>query len=192
AGSSPHPPDPLCHGHPISRRFLTSKEQFHAYLRAGGEEEEEEERKKDEKKEEEQIICQSEPPAKRVKAEDGESQGNGGMEEEKERPEKKRARGQNKSRPCMKPNSYEQSRLCPSRVHPPSLTPSLAAFPGASSSFFSSFFSSSSSSSSSRPCPQVSVELLLGGEEPAGNGVARQRGSGGCYRGFGALWKCQQ
>nr|XP_021400786.2 tRNA-dihydrouridine(47) synthase [NAD(P)(+)]-like [Lonchura striata domestica] len=28
--------------------------------------------------------------------------------------ERKRARGQNKSRPCMKPKSYEQSRLCPS------------------------------------------------------------------------------
>ncbi|NWR25928.1 DUS3L synthase, partial [Emberiza fucata] len=94
----------------VPRRFLTSKEQFHAYLRAGGEEEEE----KEEKKEEEQV---SEPPAKRVKAEelgqDGESQGNAG-EEEKERQEKKRARGQNKSRPCMKPNCYEQSRLCPS------------------------------------------------------------------------------
>ncbi|NWI78428.1 DUS3L synthase, partial [Dryoscopus gambensis] len=101
---------------PLPRRFLTSKERFHAYLRAGGEEEEEGE--KEEKKEEEQdSSSQSEPPAKRVKAEelsqDGESQGNAG-EEEKERPEKKRARGQNKSRPCMKPNCYEQSRLCPS------------------------------------------------------------------------------
>ncbi|NWW37135.1 DUS3L synthase, partial [Panurus biarmicus] len=102
---------------PFPRRFLTSKEQFHAYLRAGGKEEEEEE-EKEEKKEEEQVSsAQSEPPAKRLKAEelsqDGESQGNAG-EEEKERPEKKRARGQNKSRPCMKPNCYEQSRLCPS------------------------------------------------------------------------------
>ncbi|KAM7025700.1 tRNA-dihydrouridine(47) synthase [NAD(P)(+)]-like [Acridotheres tristis] len=100
---------------PVRARFLTSKEQFHAYLRAGGEDEEEE---KEEKEEEEQVSnAQSEPPAKRLKAEelgqDGESQGNAG-EEEKERPEKKRARGQNKSRPCMKPNCYERSRLCPS------------------------------------------------------------------------------
>ncbi|NXJ27054.1 DUS3L synthase, partial [Dicrurus megarhynchus] len=99
------------------RRFLTSKEQFHAYLRAGGQEEEEEEEKDEKKKEEQVSSSQSEPPAKRVKVEelsqDGESQGNAG-EEEKERPEKKRARGQNKSRPCMKPNCYEQSRLCPS------------------------------------------------------------------------------
>ncbi|XP_030112587.4 tRNA-dihydrouridine(47) synthase [NAD(P)(+)]-like isoform X1 [Taeniopygia guttata] len=98
---------------PVRARFLTSKEQFHAYLRAGGKEEEEE---KEEKEEEEQV---SEPPAKRVKAEepgqDGESRGDAGEEEEEEeRPEKKRARGQNKSRPCMKPKSYEQSRLCPS------------------------------------------------------------------------------
>ncbi|NWI00214.1 DUS3L synthase, partial [Tichodroma muraria] len=104
---------------PSPRRFLTSKEKFHTYLRAGGEEEEEE-KEKEEKEEEEQVSsAQSEPPAKRVKAEelgqDGESQGNAGEEEEeKERPEKKRARGQNKSRPCMKPNCYEQSRLCPS------------------------------------------------------------------------------
>ncbi|NXN83079.1 DUS3L synthase, partial [Bombycilla garrulus] len=98
------------------RRFLTSKERFHAYLRAGGKEEEDEE---EEKKEEEEQISNTpgEPPAKRVKAEelgqDGESPGNAG-EEEKERPERKRARGQNKNRPCMKPNCYEQNRLCPS------------------------------------------------------------------------------
>ncbi|NXR50830.1 DUS3L synthase, partial [Hippolais icterina] len=102
---------------PFPRRFLTSKEQFHAYLRAGGEEEEEKEEKEEKEEEEQLSSAQSEPPAKRVKAEelgqDGESQGDAG-EEEKERPEKKRARGQNKSRPCMKPNSYEQSRLCPS------------------------------------------------------------------------------
>ncbi|NXI25205.1 DUS3L synthase, partial [Sterrhoptilus dennistouni] len=78
---------------------------------------EKEKEEKEEKEEEEQLS--SEPPAKRVKAEelsqDGESQGNAGEEEEeKEQQEKKRARGQNKSRPCMKPNSYEQSRLCPS------------------------------------------------------------------------------
>ncbi|NXA72393.1 DUS3L synthase, partial [Thryothorus ludovicianus] len=96
---------------PFPRSFLTSKEQFHAYLRAGEEEEKEKE------EEEQNSSTQSEPPAKRVKAEelsqDGESQGDAG-EEEKERPEKKRARGQNKNRPCMKPNCYEQSRLCPS------------------------------------------------------------------------------
>ncbi|XP_054037766.1 tRNA-dihydrouridine(47) synthase [NAD(P)(+)]-like isoform X2 [Rissa tridactyla] len=97
---------------PVRARFLTSKEQFHAYLRArgepsgGGEEEEEE-----------VGSCQSEPPTKRVKSEDlgqdGESREDAGAAE-KEPAERKRARGQNKSRPCMKPKHYEQSRLCPS------------------------------------------------------------------------------
>ncbi|NXP19056.1 DUS3L synthase, partial [Scytalopus superciliaris] len=102
------------------RRFLTSKEEFHAFLRAGGEpggrDKEEEEDKKDDEKEE-VSSCHSEPPAKRVRAEepgqDGENREEAGAEQ-KERPERKRARGQNKSRPCMKPKHYEQSRLCPS------------------------------------------------------------------------------
>ncbi|NXM24744.1 DUS3L synthase, partial [Oxyruncus cristatus] len=109
-------------------RFLTSKEEFHAFLRArsepggqvggvGEEEKKEEDKEKKEKEEEQVSSCQSEPPAKRVRAEDlsqdGEKQEDAGAEE-KERLELKRARGQNKSRPCMKPNHYEQSRLCPS------------------------------------------------------------------------------
>ncbi|NWS60891.1 DUS3L synthase, partial [Chunga burmeisteri] len=105
------------------RRFLSSKEQFHAYLRARGEpgsqtggEGKEEEEDVEEKKEE-IGSCQSEPPAKRVRSEDlGQDEENreDAGAEEKEPVERKRARGQNKSRPCMKPNRYEQSRLCPS------------------------------------------------------------------------------
>ncbi|XP_074421826.1 tRNA-dihydrouridine(47) synthase [NAD(P)(+)]-like isoform X1 [Larus michahellis] len=106
---------------PVRARFLTSKEQFHAYLRARGEPsggcEEEEEEEEKVKEEEEVGSCQSEPPAKRVKSEDlgqdGESREDAGAAE-KEPAERKRARGQNKSRPCMKPKHYEQSRLCPS------------------------------------------------------------------------------
>ncbi|KAM6396120.1 tRNA-dihydrouridine(47) synthase [NAD(P)(+)]-like [Rhynochetos jubatus] len=95
------------------RRFLASKEQFHASLRAraepggqaGGEEEE-------------VGSCPSEPPAKRVRSEDsgqaGESQEDAGAEKlEKEPWERQRAQGQNKRRPCMKPGPYEQRRLCP-------------------------------------------------------------------------------
>ncbi|KAM6236237.1 tRNA-dihydrouridine(47) synthase [NAD(P)(+)]-like [Porphyrio hochstetteri] len=100
---------------PVRARFLTSKEQFHAYLRArgepGGREEEEEE--------EAASSCQSEPPAKRVRLEDPSEAGENGEDAgagEKEPVERKRARGQNKSRPCMKPNHYEQSRLCPSVI----------------------------------------------------------------------------
>ncbi|XP_042650967.1 tRNA-dihydrouridine(47) synthase [NAD(P)(+)]-like isoform X2 [Tyto alba] len=110
---------------PVRARFLASKEQFHAYLRARGEPggqaggggEEEEEVVKEKEEEEEVGSCQSEPPAKRVRSEDlsqdGENREDAGAEG-KEPVERKRARGQNKSRPCMKPNHYEQSRLCPS------------------------------------------------------------------------------
>ncbi|XP_014817769.1 PREDICTED: tRNA-dihydrouridine(47) synthase [NAD(P)(+)]-like isoform X2 [Calidris pugnax] len=97
---------------PVRARFLASKEQFHAYLRAQGEPS-----SGGEEKEEKDGSCQSEPPAKRVKSEelgqDGENREDAGAVE-KEPAERKRARGQNKSRPCMKPNHYEQSRLCPS------------------------------------------------------------------------------
>ncbi|NXF93010.1 DUS3L synthase, partial [Eubucco bourcierii] len=103
------------------QRFLATKEQFHAYLRArgepggrvsaGGEEQEAQE-----KKEEEGGSCQGEPPAKRAKPEElgGAEQSPGGAGAEQEAVERRRARGQNRGRPCMKPNHYEQSRLCPS------------------------------------------------------------------------------
>ncbi|NWU99232.1 DUS3L synthase, partial [Upupa epops] len=111
-------------------RFLTSKEQFHNYLRAGGQLDEVEEQKKEvevkqeelEKKQEEKeeiSNCCSRPPTKRVRSEDlgqdGENEKDAGIEAE-EPVERKRARGQNKSRPCMKPTHYEQIRLCPSVI----------------------------------------------------------------------------
>ncbi|XP_052558634.1 tRNA-dihydrouridine(47) synthase [NAD(P)(+)]-like isoform X2 [Tympanuchus pallidicinctus] len=113
---------------PVRERFVTSKEQFHAYLRANGELGGQE---GDSEEEKEASSEQSEPPAKRgrldVQGQDGESPGEpkdgekesrDGEKEpedgEKEPVERKRARGQNKSRPCMKPNHYEKSRLCPS------------------------------------------------------------------------------
>ncbi|XP_042692970.1 tRNA-dihydrouridine(47) synthase [NAD(P)(+)]-like isoform X2 [Centrocercus urophasianus] len=113
---------------PVRERFVTSKEQFHAYLRANGELGGQEGDREEEK---EASSEQSEPPAKRgrldVQGQDGESPGEpedgekesrDGEKEpedgEKEPVERKRARGQNKSRPCMKPNHYEKSRLCPS------------------------------------------------------------------------------
>lgn len=109
-------------------RFVTSKEQFHAYLRANGELGGQGDGREEEK---EASSEQNEPPAKRgrldVQGQDGESPGEpedgekesrDGEKEpedgEKEPVERKRARGQNKSRPCMKPNHYEKSRLCPS------------------------------------------------------------------------------
>ncbi|XP_065508631.1 tRNA-dihydrouridine(47) synthase [NAD(P)(+)]-like [Caloenas nicobarica] len=106
---------------PVSARFLTSKEQFHAFLRARGQPGSRaaaEDGEEGQKGEDEDVGSpQSEPPAKRVRPEepgqDGESREEDGAAE-KEPVERKRARGQNKSRPCMKPTRYEQNRLCPS------------------------------------------------------------------------------
>ncbi|NXR13837.1 DUS3L synthase, partial [Semnornis frantzii] len=105
------------------QRFLATKEQFHAYLRARGApggrvgaEGEEQEPEAREKREEEGVSCQGEPPAKRAKPEElgGAGQSPGGAGAEQEAVGRRRARGQNRGRPCMKPNHYEQSRLCPS------------------------------------------------------------------------------
>ncbi|XP_062452158.1 tRNA-dihydrouridine(47) synthase [NAD(P)(+)]-like isoform X1 [Rhea pennata] len=104
---------------PVRVRYLTSKDQFHTYLKAQGASRNDEASRGDE---EELSVStdQTEPPAKRLKLDDpikeGESQEDAeeAGRKEKEPVERKRARGQNKSRPCMKPNHYEKSRLCPS------------------------------------------------------------------------------
>ncbi|NWX92207.1 DUS3L synthase, partial [Nothoprocta pentlandii] len=100
-------------------RFLTSKEQFHAFLKARGAPGSQEAPQEDE---EEEPGCreQTEPPAKRARPDGPRAEGDGREDaeeaggEEREPGQRKRARGQNKSRPCMKPNHYERSRLCPS------------------------------------------------------------------------------
>lgn len=91
---------------PFSGRYRTTKERFHEYLDA----------------EKQEGACQEttkgdpdEPGAKRIRLED--KQENGKAEaaaESHERQVPKRARGQNKSRPHMKPACYDKERLCPS------------------------------------------------------------------------------
>nr|XP_013055769.2 tRNA-dihydrouridine(47) synthase [NAD(P)(+)]-like isoform X2 [Anser cygnoides] len=103
---------------PVQARFVASKEQFHAYLRASGEHGDGEAEEEEEEEEEEEVGSeQSEPPAKRGRLSEhglGAESPEGAGEGEEVPVERKRARGQNKSRPCMKPNHYEKSRLCPS------------------------------------------------------------------------------
>lgn len=102
-------------------RYLTSKEQFHAYLKAEGESRNQENNQHD-GEEDSSSNDQTEPPAKQMKLDSGDqvrkqgSQEEVVKEEEKKPQERKRARGQNKSRPCMKPNHYEKDRLCQSVI----------------------------------------------------------------------------
>ncbi|XP_053440103.1 tRNA-dihydrouridine(47) synthase [NAD(P)(+)]-like isoform X2 [Nycticebus coucang] len=95
---------------PIKPQYLTTKEQFHKFLEAKGQEK----------------PCQetevgypggndlAEPEAKRIRLEEGQT--DEAAEHGEQLPAHKRARGQNKSRPHMKPTHYDKNRLCPSLI----------------------------------------------------------------------------
>ncbi|KAM6167484.1 tRNA-dihydrouridine(47) synthase [NAD(P)(+)]-like isoform 2-T2 [Erethizon dorsatum] len=95
---------------PIKPQYLTTKEYFHGFLEAKGQEK----------------LCQeteagdpdgkevAEPEAKRIRLEDGQTEG--AAEPGEQRQAQKRARGQNKGRPHMKPAHYDKNRLCPSLI----------------------------------------------------------------------------
>lgn len=95
---------------PIKSQYLTTKEQFHEFLEAKGQE-----------KPSQEIEAGdpggndlTEPEAKRIRLEDGQT---GEAAEPGDKPQvQKRARGQNKGRPHMKPTHYDKNRLCPSLV----------------------------------------------------------------------------
>ncbi|XP_072268918.1 tRNA-dihydrouridine(47) synthase [NAD(P)(+)]-like [Pyxicephalus adspersus] len=97
---------------PIKPQYLTTKDQFHAYLDADGKEVTAEPCKTENNDDD---SCSTEPDAKKIKldesAKDPENQSQKTAED---KTEKKRARGQNKSRPHVKYTQYEQQRLCPS------------------------------------------------------------------------------
>ncbi|XP_004632838.1 tRNA-dihydrouridine(47) synthase [NAD(P)(+)]-like [Octodon degus] len=102
---------------PIKPQYLTTREHFHGFLEAKGQEK----------------LCQEteagdpdgsdvpEPEAKRIRLEDEQTQDASAsveaVAEPGEQPQgQKRARGQNKGRPHMKPAQYDQNRLCPSLI----------------------------------------------------------------------------
>ncbi|XP_076977144.1 tRNA-dihydrouridine(47) synthase [NAD(P)(+)]-like isoform X2 [Tamandua tetradactyla] len=101
---------------PIKLQYLTTKEQFHEFLEA----------RRQEKPPRETDVGEfdssdlAEPEAKRIRLEDGRMEGgqteDGQMEGAAGPQAQKRARGQNKSRPHVKPTHYDENRLCPSLV----------------------------------------------------------------------------
>ncbi|XP_024898950.1 tRNA-dihydrouridine(47) synthase [NAD(P)(+)]-like [Pteropus alecto] len=100
---------------PIKPQYLTTKEQFHKFLEARGQEKPSQETDAGDP-----DGCDlAEPEAKRIRLEEGQV-GDGQTEEAaepREQPQaQKRARGQNKGRPHVKPNHYDKNRLCPSLV----------------------------------------------------------------------------
>ncbi|XP_072458025.1 tRNA-dihydrouridine(47) synthase [NAD(P)(+)]-like isoform X2 [Notamacropus eugenii] len=108
---------------PIKPQYLTTKEQFHKFLgtrRKSTKDQAVEEPDSDRAETGSSACCDSsEPGAKRLKLDDGKVEGlerqpSGVGEEEPQ--QKKKSRGQNKSRPHMKPTRYDDNRLCPSLV----------------------------------------------------------------------------
>ncbi|XP_048059363.1 tRNA-dihydrouridine(47) synthase [NAD(P)(+)]-like isoform X2 [Megalobrama amblycephala] len=85
----------------IKEQFLTTKEKFHAFLESGRPGQKSEEAERD----------SGEPEQKRIRLDS-----DGAQEEPDKNEKKKKMRGQNKSRPHMKPQSYEDRRLCPSII----------------------------------------------------------------------------
>lgn len=86
-------------------RYVTNKEKFYKFLAAG---------LKSEKAEDEKIS--GEAPADGAEEPGGEPETKKRKFDDEQTQDKKKRRGQNKSRPHLKPHSYEERRLCPSVI----------------------------------------------------------------------------
>ncbi|NP_001079662.1 tRNA-dihydrouridine(47) synthase [NAD(P)(+)]-like [Xenopus laevis] len=103
----------------IKNQFLTTKEKFHAFIDADGKDVTEKETCSELSLNDAENTTRTEnaaePEAKRIKLDDGSSEGQDQPPKTAEnKQEKKRARGQNKSRPHMKHSQFEENKLCPS------------------------------------------------------------------------------
>ncbi|CAI9540559.1 unnamed protein product [Staurois parvus] len=98
---------------PIKPQYLTTKEHFHEYLDADGKEVTEEQSNRAGENDDSNHFT-DEPVAKQIKLDDSAKEREEQNKTAEDKTEKKRARGQNKSRPHVKYNQYEQQRLCPS------------------------------------------------------------------------------
>lgn len=90
-------------------RYLTTKEQFHEFLEAKGQKPSQESEAVDPAGND-----LTEPEAKRIRLEDGQAEE--AAETGEQLQAQKRARGQNKCRPHVKPTHYDKNKLCPSLV----------------------------------------------------------------------------
>lgn len=93
----------------IKPQFLTTKEKFHEFVDSEWQGSREEEALENDNAEETKVTSVDEPDAKKIKLEPEERNKAG-------KPDGKRLRGQNKSRPHTKPTTYDEKRLCLSVV----------------------------------------------------------------------------
>ncbi|KAM9419407.1 tRNA-dihydrouridine(47) synthase [NAD(P)(+)]-like isoform 1-T1 [Salvelinus alpinus] len=93
----------------IKTQFLTTKEKFHELLDSGGKGPNDDKASDDAVPKETAEDSLEEPQEKKLKVDPDE-------QERTDKQDSKRMRGQNKSRPHMKPTSYDNRRLCPSII----------------------------------------------------------------------------
>ncbi|CAN9503690.1 unnamed protein product [Ophioblennius macclurei] len=94
----------------LKSEFLTTKEKFHGFIDSEGQKSKPDEASENDGVDNEtKQTCEEEPESKKPKLdpEDGRKTG---------KPDGKRLRGQNKSRPHTKPNTYSEKRLCVSVI----------------------------------------------------------------------------
>lgn len=89
----------------LKPQFLTTKEKFHEFVDSEWQSSKKDKASENQKDEETNETPVEEPEAKKLKL-DPEERNKGG------RPDGKRVRGQNKSRPHTKPTAYDEKRLC--------------------------------------------------------------------------------
>ncbi|XP_039677031.1 tRNA-dihydrouridine(47) synthase [NAD(P)(+)]-like [Perca fluviatilis] len=89
----------------LKPQFLTTKEKFHAFVDSEWQGSKGEKASENNRVEETNETPVEEPETKKLKL-DAEEQNKGGN------PDRKRLRGQNKSRPHTKPTAYDEKRLC--------------------------------------------------------------------------------
>ncbi|XP_037651494.1 tRNA-dihydrouridine(47) synthase [NAD(P)(+)]-like [Sebastes umbrosus] len=90
----------------LKPQFLTTKEKFHGFVDSEWKGVKGEKASDNDKAEEAKEASVEEPDTKKPKIEDSEERNKGG------KPDGKRIRGQNKSRPHKKPTTYDEKRLC--------------------------------------------------------------------------------
>ncbi|XP_054837745.1 tRNA-dihydrouridine(47) synthase [NAD(P)(+)]-like isoform X2 [Eublepharis macularius] len=106
---------------PIKAQYLTTKEEFHTYLGQEGDPRNNKGDVNNDDDDGQKDISSdpTEPPSKLQKLEEDGKEARlpeEAAEDLKKPPGRKRARGQNKNRPCMNPMRYEKHRLCPSII----------------------------------------------------------------------------
>ncbi|KAJ4928499.1 hypothetical protein JOQ06_016291 [Pogonophryne albipinna] len=93
----------------LKTQFLTTKDKFHEFVDSGWKGPKGHKTSDNDKPEEEKETSVEEPETKKFKVDPEERNKVG-------KPDGKRIRGQNKSRPHTKPNAFDEKRLCPSVI----------------------------------------------------------------------------